>query len=306
MVFYGCFVRPPSHAGRFGRVFAGPQGVRTGWRVLLFFLLLGLLAAGMITVLVLWRRHFGDHKPLSITQLTPEFALANEIFLLLATLGATCVMAWLEGRRLTAYGLAGTAKIRFLCQGFLLGLVMLSLLMAVLLLAGYGDLSRGTLGAFGNLRYGAEWLLVALLIGLTEEFLFRGYLLQTLASGIGFWPAALLTSLLFGAGHGHNPGETYVGLVDVVFAGMLLSLGIYGTKSLWWSIGLHGAWDFSENFLYGTPDSGVRCFGTLLKFSPHGNVLFSGGLTGPEGSLFSLVVITLAGAASWLWLRRLL
>jgi len=305
MVFYGCFVRPPSHAGRFGRVFAGPQGVRTGWRVLLFLLLLGLQLAALVAVLVLSLRHFGYHK-LPMTQLTPAYVLANEMFLLVAALGATFVMAWLEGRRLTAYGLAGDKKIRRLCQGFLLGLCMLSLLMTVLVLAGYGDLSRGTLGAFGNLRYGAEWLLVALLIGLTEEFLFRGYLLQTLGRGVGFWPAALLTSLLFGALHGSNPGETYVGLVDVVFAGMLLSVGIHGTKSLWWSIGLHGAWDFSENFLYGTPDSGVRCFGTLLKFSPHGNVLFSGGLTGPEGSLFSLVVIALAGAASWLWLRRLL
>jgi membrane protease YdiL (CAAX protease family) len=80
----------------------------------------------------------------------------------------------------------------------------------------------------------------------------------------------------------------------------LLCVGLYWLKSLWWSIGLHTAWDFCENFLYGTHDSGADCVGALVNFVPRGNVFLSGGLTGPEGSVFSLGVIALAGIGSWM------
>ncbi len=40
-----------------------------------------------------------------------------------------------------------------------------------------------------------------------EEFLFRGYAQFTLATGIGFWPAATALSAAFGAVHLHNSGE---------------------------------------------------------------------------------------------------
>jgi len=45
------------------------------------------------------------------------------------------------------------------------------------------------------------WMIANLLIGFSEEFRFRAYLLATLADGIGFWPASILLSIGFGALH---------------------------------------------------------------------------------------------------------
>ena len=54
----------------------------------------------------------------------------------------------------------------------------------------------------------AAWGIAFLMTGLFEEFLCRGYLQYTLASGIGFWPAAFVMSFLFGFGHYFNTNET--------------------------------------------------------------------------------------------------
>jgi hypothetical protein len=44
------------------------------------------------------------------------------------------------------------------------------------------------------------------LAALLEDLTYRGYLLFTLTTGIGFWPAAVVTSLLMGGMHYFNPG----------------------------------------------------------------------------------------------------
>ena len=58
----------------------------------------------------------------------------------------------------------------------------------------------------------AAWAIAFVMVGLAEEFAFRGYMQFTITTGIGFWPAALLMSLLFGLAHAGNPGESKTGL----------------------------------------------------------------------------------------------
>ena len=100
-----------------------------------------------------------------------------------------------------------------------------------------------------------------------------------------------------------NFGETPLGLIDTVGAGLLFCVLIRGTGSLWFAIGFHGAWDYAENYLFGTADSGNRCVGTLLTFAPRGDVYFSGGKTGPEGSVFCAAVLLVAALLAAKFLR---
>ena len=304
MQLRGSFSRPAVSHNKLIRIFAGARGVRAGWRAALFLLLVIAQAAVLIIAVTKALHQLFPHQHFPPPLIPPSYVMLNEFFLLLPILAATAIMAWLEDRQLLSYGLAGGKKLSLLLGGFAGGLAALSLLVLVLLVTGHGVASAGALSPLGALRYGAEWCVVSLLVGLTEELSFRGYLLKTLEHGTGFWPAALLTSLLFGAVHGHNQGETYIGLLHVMGAGMLLCIAIYWTKSLWLAIGFHAAWDYAENFIYGTRDSGVVCYGTLMNFVPRGNVYFSGGATGPEGSIFGLVVLLFAGGALWWILAR--
>src|SRR5205085_2699604 len=56
------------------------------------------------------------------------------------------------------------------------------------------------------IKFAVFWGVVFLPVGFFEEYLLRGYTQFTLASGIGFWPAAALLSASFGALHLSNKG----------------------------------------------------------------------------------------------------
>jgi membrane protease YdiL (CAAX protease family) len=282
-------------------IWRGTAGVRAGWRAAMFLALAVALIIGLVLL--------AAHTPLLIRPtpgmpLSPGFVFMNETLFLLAVALAAWLMAWLEGRALSEFGLRGGWRLRRLAVGLAVGITALAGLAGVLLASFHATLAGGGLGAGAALAYGAVWLGLSLLTGFTEEFAFRGYLLVALARGMGFWPAALLTSLVFGALHFTNAGEGLLGLLSVACAGMLFCLAIRRTGSLWWSIGFHGGWDYAENFIFGTHDSGNACAGALLQLWPRGAAWLSGGATGPEGSVFCLGVLGLAAFGSWAGFSR--
>jgi membrane protease YdiL (CAAX protease family) len=300
----GCLNHAFTPNGAFARLFVGRKGVHAPWRALLFLALL-LAMIFVLALLFSLAAHALHVRPqLRGGQYTPGLIFGNEFLLLLPVLAATVLMAWLEDAKFTAYGLSAARGSSRFAWGVLAGLVALSTLVLLLRCTGHAEAIPGLLTPAGDLRYGAEWAADSLLIGCTEELVFRGYLLNALARATGFWPAALLTSLIFGLLHGTNAGETSVGLFQLIAAGLMLSLSLRRTGALWWAIGFHSAWDYAENFIFGTRDSGVTCYGTLMTLIPHGNLYLSGGATGPEGSLYSLPVIALIALAVWALLGR--
>jgi len=96
----------------------------------------------------------------------------------------------------------------------------------------------------------------AILIGLSEEFLFRGYAQYTFAEGIGFWPAAVILSLLFAGVHQTNPGENWVGMVNIFFTGLLWAFTLHRTGSLWLVVGWHAALILAKAFFIPFPTAG--------------------------------------------------
>ena len=108
-----------------------------------------------------------------------------------------------------------------------------------------------------------------------------------------FWQAAWLTSTLFGYVHTFNKGESWFGIFCAAAIGFVFCASIRLTGSAWWAIGYHAAWDWGQTYFYGTPDSGFAATGHFLTTNPTGNVLWSGGQDGPEGSLLVLPIILL-------------
>jgi membrane protease YdiL (CAAX protease family) len=218
-------------------------------------------------------------------------------------------MAKIEGRPVTVFGLGGTRRLSYLLLGTVLGLIAISLLVFILIQAGLLVIDRRLLSGSDALRYAILWIPGFIAIGLFEEYLFRGYLQYTLARGfaslaprlssnldpraVGFWAAAILVSFGFGAVHGSNPGESPIGLFCATLASLVFCFSLWRTGSLWWAIGLHAAWDYGQSFLFGVGDSGVFVTPRLLQTHPVGKPLLTGGATGPEGSLYSLLVLLL-------------
>ncbi len=100
------------------------------------------------------------------------------------------------------------------------------------------------------MKFAAFWGVMFLGVGLFEEFLMRGYMQFTLARSMGFWPAAGVLSIVFGALHLNNPGEAWIGALAAGCIGFFFCLTLRRTGSLWFAVGFHAAWDWGESFFY--------------------------------------------------------
>ena len=109
----------------------------------------------------------------------------------------------------------------------------------------------------------------------------------------GFWQAAWVTSTFFGFIHTSNSGETWIGIFSAAAIGFVFCISIRVTGSAWWAIGFHAAWDWAQTFFYGTADSGFQPQGHFLTTNPAGQVFWSGGTDGPEGSVLVIPIVLL-------------
>jgi membrane protease YdiL (CAAX protease family) len=290
---------PSGSRAKLAWVFRGSDGIRAFWSILLFVLVMAV--PGLILAVV---AHFLHLAPKGAENtLRPWLLVIREAISLVIILAATAVMARIERRPVWYYGLAPAGAVRKFLAGGAGGFATLSLLAAALAAGGVLVFDGLALHGLPILGYGALWLAAFILVGLSEETLFRGYVLTTLTRGIGFWPAALVSSLLFGAAHLSNKGETALGIVGVVSAGLVFCLLLRVSGSLWMAIGFHATWDWAQSYFYGTPDSGMLTMGHLFLSHPAGNVRFSGGLDGPEGSVLAAPVMV-AGLLAMVWLSR--
>ena len=191
---------------------------------------------------------------------------------------AASIMTFIEKRTFADYGIPlDQAFGKLFWQGLPMGFAMLSLLL--LLIAAFHGFSLGAIALSGTeaLKYGSLYFLGFILVGIFEEFAFRGYLQSTLGSGIGFWWAAVALSCLFGYVHRGNPGEAKFGLIMAGSFGLLAAFALKRTGNIWFPIGMHASWDWGETFLYGTPDSGITAQGHFFNSSFHGKPWLTGG-----------------------------
>jgi membrane protease YdiL (CAAX protease family) len=269
-------------------IFAGPEGLRAGWRLLIFIALL----ATLFTVTGFLLRPLAGKLGTAFTVTT---VVISEALLFGIVLIASLIMARFERRSFADYGLPFRLALRKqFWTGALWGFVMLSIIIALMMATHAYTFGAIALSPSGILKYGLGWALGFLLVGLFEEFTARGYLQFTLTTGMGFWPAAVVTSSLFAAGHIRNPGENWVGVVEIVLIAVFLCVALRRTGNLWFAIGWHMAFDWGESFFYSTPNSGIHAVGHLFNASLLGPKWLSGGTVGPEASVFD-VIVTVAG-----------
>ena len=211
---------------------------------------------------------------------------------------AVVVVGRMESKSFRDYGWARTGRIgRQFLLGLAFGFGMASVLTGLIaLFGGYSvaGLAISGMDVFVNgLLYGIGFLL----IGINEEFIFRGYMQTTLQRGIGFWPAAVILSLVFGAVHLPNAGGLWMAALLAACFGLVAAFSVKRTGALWFIVGLHSAFDWSNAFFYSSPLVGLTRQGHLLNASLQGPTWLTGGNAGPVGSVFAFVVIGLAGFA---------
>lgn len=271
-------------------IFYGPYGLRAGWRAVAYFaILIALLLAFQIFAI----------PPLAAalnvpSGLTGYGTLLSEIVEGISVFSATAAMAAFERKRIDAYGLP--LRLAFggkFWEGTAIGVATAGAVALAMI-------ASGTMAVHGLELYGGAliviglgWFLAMLLAGINEEYMFRGYPLQALARGTGFWPAAIFLSLLFGAAHLTKNDENAIDIINIVLLGLLLCFTLQRTGSLWLAAGFHFSFDFMQFFVIGTRNGGAEPAGHLLNVSFPGPAWANGGPLGTEASYFMLPVIAL-------------
>lgn len=269
----------------------GPTGVRAGWR----FLAYGVIVLGLNTALQSFVVPFGI-KALHVDTngLNAPLFIVVEVAEGLAVLVATGVLAACERQRIDAYGLPVRLAFRKqFWEGAAIG--VLSAAAVALAMVGTGAMVVHRIALHGSdlVLQAFLWFCVMLLVGLNEEYMFRGYPLQALRRGMGFWPAAVLLSLLFGAAHLNKPDENAIDISNIILLGVLLCLTVRRTGSLWLATGFHFSFDYMQFFVIGTRNGGAQPVGHLVNAAFPGPAWANGGALGTEASYFMLPVIAL-------------
>ena len=227
-----------------------------------------------------------------ISVYSPTILTISEGSSLAGAFAAGITMSQLEGRSFGDYGLPWRGAFgKFFWQGALFGLAEISAVLGVI--ASFGFYHFGGLAIHGVdlFRWAAFWGAFFVLVGLYEEFAFRGYVQFTLAQAVGFWPAAVLLSVAFGFVHRTNPGESKMGLAGVVLTGLLWCFSLRRTGNLWFAVGMHASFDFGETFLYSVPNSGYIFPGHLSNATLAGPAWLTGGSAGPEASVCDFIML---------------
>jgi CAAX protease family protein len=256
--------------------------LRSGWKLAIYvvtFMLIW-LAAGIAVSFWYVRGGLPDDQ---LTQLA-----LNEIALLIpAIIAPVMTVRFVDYRPLKTFGITLHNCHKDLLSGLALSAVMVAMVFGGTHLLGYVHVAWTANQVPASTLVGtASVLIVAAAV---EELMFRGFPLQVLCEGIGMWPGILVISGLFGAVHLNNPNSTWLGTVNTVLAGILLSLAYFKARSLWLPYAIHFGWNAGIGFVLGMSLSGLD-LASLWTTGVAGRDLILGGGYGPEGGLLTTFI----------------
>ena len=139
-----------------------------------------------------------------------------------------------------------------------------------------------------------------------EELACRGFLYQKLLRSYRNPAVAIIgNSLLFGILHLLNDGVTVLSFVNIVVVAVFFSLIVYYTDSLWCAFMAHTVWNYTQNIIFGLPNSGIVSVFSVFKLDAGAAVnsfAYNVGF-GIEGTIVADVVLILATVAIYVWGR---
>lgn len=180
-------------------------------------------------------------------------------------------------------------------QNILYGLIGASLISIIIILIIF--FSGGLTFSFSGYKNIVMLLLVIVLFlfqGLTEEVVFRGYLMNRIAASYGRWWGIFGNSIFFAVFHASNPGVSYLSSLNIFIISLMLSLLFWYSDNIVLVGVFHGTWNFVIAVIFGINISGIEVPYTILKASEKSsNIYLHGSIFGIEGSAVTTVVFLL-------------
>lgn len=203
----------------------------------------------------------------------------------------------IEKRSLSSIGFNKNNWLKKYSLGFLIGLVMMSIIVLILLLFGYITVEKNPIQPVGVSAISSVLVILFgwIIQGATEEIVTRGWLLNVLSTKYNIGVGLLISSTLFGLMHLTNPNVNYIAVINIILVGLFYGLYVIKTNDLWAVCGMHSAWNFAQGNIFGFEVSGLDIsVGTLIDLNLVENDFITGGVFGPEASIVATFVLLLS------------
>jgi len=188
-----------------------------------------------------------------------------------------------------------------LFKGMALGVILVSLCIGVLALLGVYRVT----GTNPNYNPWLDILSMGVVAAVAEELAMRGGLFRLSEEGLGTWGATILSGLVFGMMHIANPEATLWGAMAIAIEAGILFAAIYAiTRSLWWCIGLHFAWNITQGAVFGSIVSGTGDQQSWLVSQWTGPEILTGGRFGLEASIVPVILLGGLGIGLLIYAQR--
>jgi membrane protease YdiL (CAAX protease family) len=193
---------------------------------------------------------------------------------------------FLDRKTLMSMGFSIKNRFRDISAGFLIALLLFvggSLILIFLNSIGITFI-RFELGSF------LLSLLLFVIVALNEEILMRGYILNNLMDSMNRYWALLISAIIFSVLHGMNPNISFLAIINLMLAGIILGSSYIFTRNLWFPISLHLFWNFFQGPVLGYSVSGMK-IDSVFKVTLFGNTSVNGGQFGFEGSIVCTILL---------------
>jgi len=236
---------------------------------------------------------------LGITDVKGEPQSPLGFFLMLVSFSALALavaawVRWVEKRSLASVGLCGEHGLRKFLVGLGVGIAMMGAIVAAIALSGgyrVGDLFPAFVSPAA-----VGWIFL-LLAGFAvqasaEEFVFRGWLFSAVMRRWNMTAAFILSSAAFTLVH-FSPRATLSEVVMTFTFALFACAWVRRSNSIWGVMGWHVGWNWFGGTGFDVPITGLDTHlpALVVKMVPVGPAWLNGGGDGPEGSVFTFVLL---------------
>lgn len=210
---------------------------------------------------------------------------------------------WVERRSLASVGLRGEQRLKKFLFGLALGIAMMGAIVTVITLS--GGYRVGELAPAFSSPAALGW--IALLLACftvqasIEEFVFRGWLFSTITRRWNMTAAFILSSAAFTFLH-FSPSASLSMLAMTFIYSIFACAWVRHSNSIWGVMGMHTGWNWFAGTGFDVPITGLESGlpALVVQLVPVGPAYLNGAGEGPEASVFTLVLLTIASLGVFL------
>lgn len=223
-----------------------------------------------------------------------HYMLPTLIATVFGTLLSVIYCRFIENRSLRSMGIKKEKALPHYLCGIVIGFVLMTAITLLTALTGANKISLSDeISAGVILLYLLGWIVQ----GMSEEFIFRGYLMNTIGGKHSAALALTVSSIAFAIAHSSNPGFDILPVVNLVLFAVFAGLYIICTGNIWGACAIHSVWNFTQGNIYGISVSGTGNIDSVLVTEPvSSSTVLTGGDFGIEGSIFTTIVLIAAAA----------